>query len=88
VVANKQAQSTSTDRLTTACGRNSRSRHRTDLRSQTTLPKQTQQSRHWAPGEAEAVEFGLLAHRRKARSLASMFALANAAAAIRSVGSG
>jgi hypothetical protein len=65
VVANKQAQSTSTERLTTACGRNSRSRHRTDLRSQTTLPKQTQQSRHWAPGEAEAVEFRLLAHRRK-----------------------
>ena len=33
VVANKQAQSTSTDRLTTACGRSSRSGHRTDLRS-------------------------------------------------------
>ena len=32
VVANKQAQSTSTDRLTTACGRSSRSGHRTDLR--------------------------------------------------------
>ena len=43
MAANKQAQSTSTDRLTTACGRNSRSRDRTDLRSQTTLPKQTQQ---------------------------------------------
>ena len=49
VVANKQAQSTSTDRLTTACGRNSRSRHRNDLRSQTALPKQTQQNRLTAP---------------------------------------
>jgi hypothetical protein len=45
VVANKKVQSTSTARLTTTCGRNSRSRHRNDLRGQTALPKQTQQNR-------------------------------------------
>jgi len=45
VAANKKVQSTSTARLTTACGRNSRSRHRNDLRGQTALPKQTQQNR-------------------------------------------